>query len=227
MLETTENSCSFSRELVPYMYDEQNVADRDMFEMHLADCGTCTDEFAELSFARYSVFEWNKLEFSALETPTIVIPYETVAVGWFARIREAMSLNWLAPATVAAALLVAIGILFFGFSSQTQDQPLMAANFPQIGDSLPNPVPEMITAPLVKKDEVVSVVVKKTREIPTSKADVRRNFRTQATKYGTTARNIESSQKPIRATVIPEMSAEVEDDESLRLADLFDSLDSK
>lgn len=223
MVETTENNCSFSGELVSYLYGEQAATDRDSFEIHLAECGSCTDEFAELSFARYSVFEWNKEEFVAMETPTFVIPYERATVGWFAGMQEAFSFNWLAPAAVAATLLFVFGVAFFGLNSETQDQPLIASSPPLIVDSLPAPQSEIVVTPEVTKVEATTTVAKKTREIPTVKTKLQGISRPEIT----TARSVEAIQKPTRSTVLPEMTAEVEDDDSLRLADLFDTLDSK
>ena len=224
MVETTENKCSFAAEIVSYLYDEQAVNERNKFEFHLADCESCTDEFAGLSFARYSVFEWNKEEFVAIQTPRIVIPYENEKIGWFAGLREAISLNWIAPATVAAALLIVVGIALFGLGSETQEQSLIAANSPQIVTSPINPTPEIVNVPSLKKEEtVMSTVVTKTRDTRAAKVTVPRNPRIQSI----AVKSVNATQKPSRPSSIPEMTAEVEDDNSLRLADLFDTIDSK
>lgn len=69
-----KNYCGFADEIVSYIYDEANATERGRFEKHLADCAACTDEFASVSAARYSIFEWRQEEFDHLVTPEIFIP---------------------------------------------------------------------------------------------------------------------------------------------------------
>lgn len=66
--------CSNKDVLVAYLYDEMPERERAFFEGHLVDCQSCIDEFAALSNARYSVYEWQKLEFAPMETPVFEIP---------------------------------------------------------------------------------------------------------------------------------------------------------
>ena len=98
--------CSFEREIVPYIYRELGDSDYKRFEEHLADCSTCTDELAAVSYSRYSVYEYKREAFDHLATPLIHIPYSAapsrLAVAWRSwRFVFAGSL-----ATAAAAMLV-------------------------------------------------------------------------------------------------------------------------
>lgn len=224
MKDIAESICSFTDDVVSYLYDEQSIAERTKFESHLVDCGACTDEFAELSFARYSVFEWNRDEFVGLKTPSIVIPYEAETVGWFAGLREAVSFNWLAPAAVAATLLVVFGVAFFNTASLNQEQPLIAANSPQMIDVQTTPLPEIVVARSGDTQKETVVVAKNVERKPdTVKATVTRKRAPQVA----VARSANTAERPTRPVAVPEMTAEVEDDDSLRLADLFDTIDSK
>ena len=72
-----ENKCGFLSDTVSYLYGEMPESERSTFEDHLAGCEACTDEFAGISFSRFSVLEWQRGEFANLPTPEIVIPYET------------------------------------------------------------------------------------------------------------------------------------------------------
>lgn len=110
-----KNGCKFTDEIVSYMYDEIGEPERSKFEQHLMDCTVCTDEFAGISNARFSMYEWRKEEFAHLPTPNIVIPYheKVEAIGFFAGLRDLLTLSgWPAAATVAAGLIVSIGLGF-------------------------------------------------------------------------------------------------------------------
>jgi len=70
-----KKGCGFDDEMVAYLYHEIGDVERGRFEKHLARCQTCTDEFASISHARFSVVEWQQKEFAPLATPTIALPY--------------------------------------------------------------------------------------------------------------------------------------------------------
>ena len=50
-------NCKYANEIVPYMYGELASSATAEFESHLLECQLCTDEFAELSAARYEVYD--------------------------------------------------------------------------------------------------------------------------------------------------------------------------
>lgn len=115
--------CSSSADLVAYLYDELNPAERTLFETHLADCGTCTDEFADLSFARLDVYEWHRDEFAAMETPHFVIPYAEAKASWVEIVRSFFVLH-AKLATVGGAFAV-LAFIFGGsliFSTEKTDE---------------------------------------------------------------------------------------------------------
>ncbi|HRI03117.1 MAG TPA: hypothetical protein PLL77_05200 [Pyrinomonadaceae bacterium] len=129
---SNKNGCKFTDEIVSYMYDEIGESERNKFEEHLVDCTVCTDEFAGISNARFSMYEWRKEEFAHLPTPNIVIPYhqKVEAIGFFARLRDLMTLSgWPAAATVAAGLILSIGLSFAAINYLGGGQE-MASNIP-------------------------------------------------------------------------------------------------
>ena len=110
-------NCGFADEIVSYIYDESGEVERRKFETHLAGCSTCTDEFAAISNARFSVFEWQKEEFAQLPTPKIVIPYARDAVrdqadspGFFASLGAFLTFPRFAAAAGAIVLGVGLGV---------------------------------------------------------------------------------------------------------------------
>ncbi len=127
--------CGFADEIVSYIYDEIGTAERRVFEIHLAGCAACADEFAAVSNARFSVFEWQKEEFSHLLTPEIIIPYasqktvfqENTSTGFFTGLRGFFSLSNL-PITAAAALLLFLGIGFAVITLSDRAEEQIAAN---------------------------------------------------------------------------------------------------
>lgn len=114
-------SCSSSADLVAYLYDELNAADRASFETHLAGCGGCTDEFADLSFARLDVYEWHRDEFAHLETPRFVIPYTEAGanLSWIDALRGffASHSQWATAGGAFALVAVIFGAVFVLSSS--------------------------------------------------------------------------------------------------------------
>ncbi len=109
-----------------YMYNEMPSDARSQFESHFADCSSCIDAFAEVADSRYSVYEWQRIEFVPLETPIIEIPYAPVTgrSSWIASLKEAFSLRpQMAFASAFGALLVTmvIGYLMLSGGSPTSD----------------------------------------------------------------------------------------------------------
>lgn len=156
MVTTSKKECPFEDEIVSYMYGEIDGIERDEFETHLAKCMTCTDDFAAVSNARFSVFEWRKEEFDALATPHIVIPElakppiaSGVESGWFGSLAGLLAFAR-SPMAVAAALLVCIGIGFTAITYVTGSKPEIASNkieVPVVEDTGSETIPSAIVTP--------------------------------------------------------------------------------
>jgi hypothetical protein len=116
--------CFSERDFVSYLYNEMGEFDRTRLDEHIAECSSCTDEFAGLSESRFSVYEWQKLEFAGLETPEIAGPWQTPSVteavasrqpretSWLDRLRAAIALRPGFALGGVALIIVALGIGF-------------------------------------------------------------------------------------------------------------------
>ena len=231
--------CKMSDGIVPYMYQEMTSADRRVFEEHLESCPECVDEFAEIADARFSVYEWRKVEFEAMRTPEIVIPYETGArISWFGKLREAFSAapTWTAVGIPsAAAVVLAIGL----FSYQSPNNGDIASN---VGNavslgSAKSKQSNITDAPV----EVESIEVADEPEIPQPAANPSavsnptRADRAETPQLARADRRVkpeprrvqpervvESRQQPVMLPTFTEFAEQ--EDESLRLAELFEDI---
>lgn len=101
------SSCGLGTAMMSYIYGELAEGGRASIDDHLAVCSACTDEFAELSISRFSVYEWKREVFDPFPTPSFVIPFEADAAsaGWLAGLR--LVLAWRTPAVGFAVLVIA------------------------------------------------------------------------------------------------------------------------
>ena len=234
--------CGFADEIVSYIYDETGEAERRKFETHLTGCVTCTDEFAVISNARFSVFEWQKEEFAHLSTPDIVIPYAveqlTVAVkdkpaGFISELRGFLSLVG-RPMTAAAVLAVCVGLGFVAMNYiGGGEQAANDGNVPPIVPQI-----ERVAAPLgnpssesEKHNEIVIAaqvpISSKARDTnPVKVVTENRKNRIVKPLTANTKKLVndlavqKQTQQARKAPVLSE--TDETDDRSLRLTDLFD-----
>jgi anti-sigma factor RsiW len=230
MRHENDKICGQEDQLLSYLYEDGTVASREEFESHLAECEACTDEFAAVSLARFSVYEWHKEEFVPMPTPQIVIPYDAKPVSIWAGLREAFSFNWATASLAAASLLV---IAAFGAYVVSIDNAGVAeVNLANVNNvAAPTPANIDVSKPtsVVSNDAVVPV--KAMNEEPTR---VARPIKTVQAK-----RDVRPSQPMIRndaknaavATSNNNRTINAVDDDSedtsLRLTDLFDGEDTR
>ena len=217
--------CGRSDDIVAYIYDEIASGDRISFENHLADCTSCTDEFAVVSDARFSVFEWHKEEFTKLSTPDISIPYQvksSAARGIFATIGEIIrSPGWLVPAAAAIVLVAGIGVVMFTVMRSGENNvarvevvvPEIEANRTARTDEKAS-TPEIQEKALSKSNEVPVVTKAKALRPIDRPAAKRSPQRSQRSRVDPTP-----SPKMMKAPVLSNYEENV--DRSLRLSDLL------
>lgn len=228
--------CEFGDLIVPYLYGESTEPERSRFETHMLDCSMCADEFAEISFSRYSVFEWQKEEFAQMPTPQIVIPYDVKyvkSVGFFDGFREFLFFNWASKVTVAAAFLIIAGIGFvtIDYFNQPVEQ-IASVDESNSNSSMVRPVS------LPNKTEAPKVITVKKIDSPDDSIETPRSVRASlpqrrkpVTAYNNAPRKPLHSESPATSLgpdlKAPALTADtVDDDKSLRLADLFDTVDT-
>ena len=229
------DSCTSSGDLVAYLYDELNARERGSFETHLADCGRCTDEFAELSFARLDVYEWHRDEFAGMETPRFVIPYAEAHVSWLDAVRVFFASNrklataggaFSLIAIVFGAVLISSGVKDNGFLAQGPDADAAASNKVQ-----PLNVPTAPSSAVEVKNSAPSPDI--TQPVPqiVKTSPVEKNPKAAGTVIRRPVKNAERIQgKPVQArrTVAPRLNDfEDEDDNTLRLGDLLADIDTR
>jgi len=234
-------NCGFSDEIVSYIYDEIGAVERKTFEEHLTVCSVCTDEFAAISNARFTVFEWRREKFEPLATPEFSIPYakkqcevdESTSAGFLAGLRGLLSLSgW--PVAVAAGLVVCLGLGLVAMNYLDSGQLQIASNAS---------VPPVNTQDNAKRDE--SAASQKTDTEPvvnTASTAVKDNFeqksrsvkpleihtarpdrQSHSVRQRSTDRfAVEQNAKPQLRKAPSLSNFDETDDKSLRLSDLFD-----
>jgi hypothetical protein len=225
-------TCEFTDEIVAYLYNEIGDGERAKFETHIASCGTCTDEFAAVSNARFSVFEWRKEQFDSLATPHIVIPElakQTKAdiseSGWLAALAGLLSFAR-SPMAVATALLVCIGVGFIVLTYFRSSESLIASNkidVPVVKNTeLENAKP--VIDPIVETETPTDQPIEPTR-ISTPQKSTPAYKTVPATEA---KRAVNNDVKRTRMTQTAQKPAlndfREEADNSLRLTDLFDEI---
>lgn len=219
--------CRSVNDIVSYIYEEMDASGRDTFESHLLDCTGCTDELALVSYARLSVFEWQKYEFAPLPTPPIVIPVEAEKAGYFSGLVEIFSFaRSLTFVGVGAALLLGFTALaIFIFNSRNED---LVANAvvpaPALGTqaiaALEPSAANVVGVADEKADERRLADIKVVRAVATERRTIR-SQRLPSTSFrmnGDVA--LRETQRSVRKA--PALSDfKDEDDDTLRLSDLF------
>jgi hypothetical protein len=222
------------------MYGELGASEQSAVESHLLDCTPCTDEFAEIAHARYSVYEWHAEEFVPLRTPEISIPYRQAAnavgvVGLIVGIRELFSnLRW--PAAVAAMLTIAIGAGFTALFLFSGGEEQIAVN--QRDQVVPVAVVQDVKpVAIVDETKPAEEVAPEAPRIQTVRKDSRplnpkpddrrkppvREVTAEAPESVDTRELTEDRRTASRENNAPVLSSfEENDDRSLRLADLVD-----
>ena len=121
--------CEFVEDIVAYMYGEMPAKEQDVFEAHIAECQTCIDEFAVVSDARFSVYEWQRSEFAPLETPTIRVPIEKASAAGTSWLQKFGNILFPVPAFAALGIIAALALGFILLrSAEQKGTPTLAEN---------------------------------------------------------------------------------------------------
>lgn len=223
-------SCSFDGDVLSYLYDEATDAERLQFEEHLENCEACVEELALLSDSRYSVYEWRMIEFAPMMTPEIVIPV-AVPSRLESLIQTLMTVFAFPRGLVAAgagfAVLSIAGT--FGFllmSSMPIDDVV------QVTNSKPMVTPTQVTSVIKQSEEVSSIpgadvtsVVPKMNIPPFGE---RKPATVKTAVSAPQSQNTRGRSSRTQNRSVPTLSSyDNEEDKSLRLADLFDDLDTR
>ncbi len=245
--------CGFSEGLVSYLYSESNDAEKAVFKKHLDNCSACSDELALFSGVQFSINDWKLKEFSGLETPLIQIPYEksqkqlivtSVQSSWLSGLRNLFDLSpaWSLATASVVALAVCIGIVLFAMNSR-QPNEIAASNKnqskPVVSPTVENTNPRNSVNSNQMTDKQTKPVVdpKSTQpEVVTSNGTNRNNNQVvrisnnprPSQKPGTVRKNNEVKTTNKNTNKNPQIIEDDDDeDNTLRLAELFDEIDAK
>ncbi|MGQ0542340.1 MAG: zf-HC2 domain-containing protein [Blastocatellia bacterium] len=239
-----KNKCHFADDVVSYLYNEMAEVDRSDFEEHLLGCTPCTDAFAEISDARYSVYEWQKIEFAPMATPHIVIPFEqketVTKVSWFDSLRAVFSPRYAFASGAFALLLMLFSLVYLVPRGGQIDSD-------RVGLDNSNIIPTPAIKPSVivqssnqSKSEVVENKTPETQGLNISTVRVtvpKSDSGTSAVPVAVSA-NPPSAKAPEKGnaavrnlkppTTAPKLNDfDDDEDDSLRLADMLDDIDTK
>lgn len=214
-------NCRFEQEMVSYLYGEFGQSERDVFESHLETCSSCVDQFAALSDARFSVFEWQREEFVPMETPAIEIPWNTpvgkpAPAGWLTGFVELFAFVR-PPLAMAAGALVLFGIAIGSFVLLNGETEVASNRVPGVVEIEETIADENIATPEFAKD----IEPRETERAPVPQAVKAPDGPRRATRPATT-RNATPVSRPRSVPVLSEFR-DVED-RSLRLADMLDDI---
>ena len=225
-----QDQCPGSESIVSYIYNEMAAGDRHAFETHLVDCQACTDQFAEISVARFEVFDWKRSEFDQLATPVISIhcPEQTVSIGQrlHGLIRSAAAV----PAFALVLLAIGAGYLYWISNGQAVDADSVAANPAATASVVPVADP---SAGVASTQEVAI-----TDSVPGDDGSIARTAGNRPTKNRIPSTPVRYAKQiapqvklandvavnsPPATKKLPRLGVyDDEDDTSLRLAELFD-----
>ena len=240
MNNVTKFSCSHGEEMLAYLYGELSSEGRERFEAHMQGCFECIDEFAELAVSRYSVFEWKSVEFAPMTTPKFVIPTgrKPAKASWFDGLRAGFAWNgWALAGGVAVIMFLAvIGISLWnvqleatiaGNDLERLDQPI-----PTITQTVQSPISNEAQKP-PEPGPAGSVDEPSQEQFPSRRITPQRKLATvgkavDARKEPTVTKQSRGMDTSQRMQNSPTLGQYVEDeDDSLRLSDIFDDLDTK
>jgi hypothetical protein len=217
-------NCEFGASAVEYIYGEMGEQRLAVFESHLPGCDGCIAELAEVSEARFKVYEWRRSAFEPLTTPIIRIPYNepAAALGVIDRVWGAMSGSrvW-AAGGFAACMAVAFWMAFS--AGPSTDLPSVAANSAEVAPaaSTIEPRRHVVEMPMQPERSEIGRVTPAPAQFVKARA-APKSPRTQIAQRRTPSRN-----NIDRSTAVPTLSGYLtEVDSSLRLAEVFDDIGS-
>lgn len=247
------SGCGFAEELVSYLYSETGGTANTEFEKHLETCSICADEVAAFSGVHFSISEWKSKEFVHLQTPVIEIPYSftakmredsSVELPWLTGLRNffSFSTSWSLATAAMAVLIISLGIILLASNSRnskefaetnknsrmqvspTVEKSMEQSNANSSQNILPDmesiplnnpqtPQPELTVQPDTRNNRPVRTANKQRRTPKTEKVNLPKN---QDVKLDNKKKN----------DIPPKIFDDEEEDETLRLAEIFEEIDT-
>lgn len=223
------NTCPAGNEMLEYLYSEISPLDQEAFELHLAECVNCIDEFAELSQSRYPVYEWKRIDFDPLTTPDILITYSACQPSLLDRFTALLGFGRgvvFSGAAVSVVIAVVIAYLIMGPASVVERNDLASA------DPTASPKPVANISGASRPDDrmpEVSPGINDAEQIASKRVERKPPSADRTSPATTASKSKKGDQTPAQPEPmsIPVLStAEDFEDDSLRLADLFEEIET-
>jgi len=249
--------CGLAENTSAYVYKELSADELEDFENHLVTCSTCPEEISQFALIVGEIDRWKTTQFDAIQTPEIVYQPDQRSVvtvltdeqtGLFDRIRAffgSSSLLWQTGAACAAVILT----LTFVWIYLPSGSPDTLAENPLVGDESileeSSPVESKDPAvsdlagnfPEASKDAALEVSPKPPVNIPAKPVKTKRKITKRRTKVKNTRQKVRSPKKSAppkevepaiqRLTEFAIGVENGEDDDDLRLAELFADADAE
>jgi len=239
--EKDASSCKYFEGIVAYMYGEMPANELNVFEGHLAGCRRCIDEFAAVSEARFNVYEWQRSEFAPLATPVIHLPVGKASdrtISWLDKLRVVFAVRPVWAAASVAILLAVCTVVYVAFRGD-ENQNLLGSR-PAMSEVSEQPAVVNGPSPEQLMKETASRINGSTSSsgVESGAAVPKARFRRSEPQRVDSTRHLEprnvvpsahsvASSKAVPKTAVPTLSGLSEDDDnSLRLAELFDDVDT-
>jgi hypothetical protein len=250
------SNCRFAAEIVSYLYDEIETPEKAVFETHLKDCRSCADELADFSFARFAVRDWRDQDFSHLKTPLFENPFDVKQTSksgsvnsdsLFDNLRRIFSPRSVWAAGAAAALIIMIGLAFAAtnlfqpdFTAKKNDVNSVSVSVSSNENRAEQTVPKIPVESETAKsfDPVTPTIKQDAKEIRKNSAVKVSDRKSKNRSASKTVENIAASDvknfnkptandAPMVNRPIPTLNSfDEEDDNTLRLAELFEGIDT-
>ncbi len=239
--------CGDEELFVSYLYDEIDAAGRSRFENHLRACASCAEELAALRDVQFSVADWKRTEFSDLSAPFVELPVEArkpvegreVAVARPAFGERLRALFAFRPSILAAG--TAFVLLFFaatvflvlsgagnetqiaGGSDRPDATPTASATRPAIAKEASPPAASPARP---SADDSAPKVEASAARKAIGDAQDKKALQPEKVKASPPRKKPSASDKKKEARPPALSPFDDEEDESLRLADLFAEIDT-
>ncbi|MCY7374488.1 MAG: zf-HC2 domain-containing protein [Pyrinomonadaceae bacterium] len=245
-------NCAFAEPLISYLYGESGAAEKAEFEAHLKTCASCHIELTKFGFTRSAVHEWRVEEFDKLATPVIELPSssiktQTVATdsrSWFSDWRQIFSFKLALAMSALAIAVVLVGVTFMALNFRgdnidvaektANDKVIKTAVSPTVEKTVEPPKQTVDTNKFAAPDLPVKIVNQKTAapKSPAIKvsANAPKNNSDNVVPVRAGQNTNKGNQKfaAVPKSKIPSLTdSEDEEDNSVRLADLFDEIETK
>lgn len=249
-------ACAFAEPLISYLYGEIGGVEKVEFEAHLKSCADCSNELAELGFARTAVQEWRVEEFDKLATPIFEVPsnfVENPAVAanprsWFSDWRQIFSFKPALALSAMAIVVALFGVSLFIFNFKSGNEiALKTTNEKIVKTSVSPTVEKIVQRPNDVAGNNADKAVASPENLPSKVADkksvapksptlkVSMNTPKNNSTGGAAIRvvqntNRENKKPPAapKSSKIPSLiDSPEEEDNSVRLADLFDEIGTR